>query len=398
MDHMFHLFMQGSNMRNKIFSLILIILLILGIGIFIKPQNSISKNEKRYLASAEDIDSIDDMQNVLSDQFYLRENITNNYFKFKLDLNNVPYELLSLLGKNNEYQYLASDVILIKDGNYLMNDILYYDEAKKESVMSKAYNINQVDLKYENIKTYVYFPTSYEETIDYEDNYGTKYRELFLEQLNQNITTSQLEVFDLKTYQEYYYKSDFHWAAKGAYQGYKDIINMINKDFDIGSPKEIEEEINYDYKWIGNIGSKIGGNGAKDTISDYNLKDIGEYDYYIDGEISEYGAIKKDYALNGNQTGYSDYDVYFGNNLLERRFEFNDKSKPNLLVFCDSMTNVTQEWLASHFNTTVYIDLRANDGLFNLDEYIDKYDIDIILFTQYYENLYFNGYMYVPLD
>lgn len=395
---MFHLFMRVFNMRNKLFSLLLILVLALGIGIFLKPQNSISKNEKRYLSSTKDINSIEDIENVLSDQFYSRENITNFYFKFKLALNNVPYRLLNLLGKSDDYQYLASDVILIKDGDYLMNDILYYDEDKKESVMSKAYNINQVDLKYRDIKTYVYFPTTYEETLDYKDNYGTKYRELFLQQLNPNITTAELEVYDLNAYKKYFYKSDFHWDADGAYQGYKDIINMINNDFDIGKSKDIDEKINYDYKWIGNIASKIGGEGPKDTISDYNLKNIGKYDYYINDEISEYGIVKEDYMNNGNQTGYSDYDVYFGNNYFEKRFEFNDETKPNLLVFCDSMSNVTQEWIASHFNTTIYIDLRANDGSFKLDNYVDEYDVDIILFCQYYENLYFNGYMYVPLD
>ena len=95
---------------------------------------------------------------------------------------------------------------------------------------------------------------------------------------------------------------------------------------------------------------------------------------------------------------YSDYDVYFGDNAYERVFKFNQEDKPNVLVFSDSYFNIIQEWFASHFNNTVIIDMRANDGQFNLDYYIEEYDIDIILMSQMYNNLYFNGYMFISLS
>ena len=92
------------------------------------------------------------------------------------------------------------------------------------------------------------------------------------------------------------------------------------------------------------------------------------------------------------------FDYYFGDNAFERIFDFHQEDRPNLLIFADSFTNVTQEWIASHFNKTVIIDLRARGEDFDLDAYIRNYDIDILLVTQYYNNLFFNGNMYIPFN
>ena len=69
-----------------------------------------------------------------------------------------------------------------------------------------------------------------------------------------------------------------------------------------------------------------------------------------------------------------------------------------MLVFRDSLCNVNEEWIASHFNTTVFIDLRLNDDSFHLEDYIKKYSIDIVLVTEIYSNLYFNVNMFIPTD
>lgn len=388
-------------MRNKIFSLVIALLLILGIGIFVLPQSEISNNERRDLATNKSL-TIDanSLENVLKDQFYFRDFITTKYYELKLALNDVPYKLINIYqGQDYGYKYLSKDLIELS-GGYLINDILRYDESKLNDVNSRAYNVNQIDLKYPDIKTYIYFPTRIEEILIMGDNenYGIEYRNAYIRQLNENISYSSLELSGIDEYETLFYKSDFHWNGYGAYRGYKDIIEMIGKDFDIGNVKTIKEELTYNYLWKGNESAEIGLVSEGDYLIDLKLNDIGEYTYYVDGKQKTYGSEKDYYKENGNSSVYSDYNVYFGDNNLERRFEFNDESKPNILVFCDSFINVNQEWIASHFNKTVYIDLRADDGSFNLDEYIDKYDIDIILVSEMYQNMYFNGYMYIPVE
>lgn len=178
----------------------------------------------------------------------------------------------------------------------------------------------------------------------------------------------------------------------------KNIINMIGEDFNINKPKQIKNIKVYNYKWTTNTANEIGGNWPSDNIVDIEAENIDLYNYYINGKQSDFGKEKMRYELYGNNTMYSDYDFFYGSNYFEKRFEFNNEAKPNLLVSCDSLSNVNQEWTALHFNTTIYIDLRANDGSFNLDEYINKYNIDIIMVSQHYNNLYFNGYMFIPLS
>lgn len=390
-------------MRNKLFSFILIVLLFSGIFIFLKQQNIESKLEKRTLSTVDDLSYrqlfdgslFDKAEGVIKDQFYEREFLLNKYYEFKILLNKSFFSQLA----QNEIQYLSENVIEI-DGDYLINNILVYDEDLMKMSASKGYNANEVDLLYPDIKTYIYMPTRIEEIINIPSssltNSGPEYRRSYIANLNSNITLGTLSISSIEDHKEFFYKSDFHWNNKGAYQGYIDIINMIKKDFDIDSPREIVKEIKYDYSFHGNISSEIGMIGPSDTISDYILKDIGEYKRYVNGEEMYQSSIKEEYAKNGNNTMYSDYDLYFGSNDFERLFDFDQPDKPNVLVFCDSYFNVIQEWFSSHFNKTILIDLRGNQP-FDIDEYIEKYDIDIILITQMYKNLYFNGNTYIPL-
>ena len=408
MDRIQPLFMRGSSMRSKIYFVFIGILLVLGIGVFVCPQKTMSESEKRYLSTNSDISysNLDgDVNSLLKDQFYGREYLMKFYYNAKLLFNKVSNKAIEVVrgiknGKSvtADYTYLTDNVIDIGDG-YLINNVLVYDEDKYKMACQRGYNLNEVSLAFPDVKMYVYFPTKLEEILQVGDtNYGLGYRQGFLRELNENITYSSLNITSVDEHKEYFYKTDFHWNGRGAYLGYKDIINMIGQDFDLGEIKEVEEEMVYDYPWQGGTSGEIAHTGDDDYIIDLKLKDIGEYTYYINDVETEYGSQKEYYKENGNSSEYSDYDIYFGDNSFQKRFEFNDDSKPNILIFCDSMCNVNQEWIASHFNTTLYIDLRANDGTFNLADLIEKYDIDIILDTQIYKNLYFNGNMFIPLD
>lgn len=390
-------------MRNKIFSFLLVILLMIGISMLIKPQNEESKLEKRGLATVNSLSFsqtldgtlLDKTDTILKDQFYFRDQLLQEYYKFKIFLNKV------ILGSDskNGIQYLNDNVIEL-NGEYLINNILTYDEDKMNLAAARGFNLNEFDLKYPNIKTYVYMPTRIEEILeipsDNVENCGGEYRNQFVINLNENITVGYLKLDSINQHTEYYYKSDFHWNHKGAYQGYTDIINMIRNDYDIDEPRNIKEEVNYPYEFHGNISSEIGMLGSTDTISDYILNGIGSFIRYADGKESYLDKVRENYSLNGNNSMHSDYDIYFGDNNSERIYDFNQQDKPNVLVFCDSYFNVIQEWFSSHFNKTIIIDLRANKD-FDMDKYIEKYDIDIVLVCQMYKNLFFNGNMFIPI-
>lgn len=411
-------------MRNKLLSLLLILLFVLGIGLFILPQRYESKMEKRLLATNESI-VLDNklslnIENVLKDQFYFRDFLTHNYFEIKTNLNRVinkfvdgsislVYKVKGLINGggtidiDNDFKndvsmlYLSDDVIEINDG-YLINGIVEYNDEQLQLASSRGYNVNEFDKLYPDVKTYIYFPTRLEEMLNSEKENRLLCRENYLRQLNGNISYSALKIGSVEDHQKYFYKSDEHWKAAGAYQGYVDIINMISKDYELGPIKEIEKEIVYDREFKGNISSKIGMVGSSDKLEDYILKDLGEYDYFANGNKIDLNEAKELYAANGNDTVYSDYDLYFGDNYFLREFDFHQDDKPNILIFADSYINTNMSWIASHFNKTLIIDLRAKPNDFNLDYYINEYDIDIALIDFTYNTMYFNGNLYIPIN
>ena len=403
-------------MRNKLLSLLLILLFVLGIGLFILPQRYESKMEKRLLATNESI-VLDNklslnIENVLKDQFYFRDFLTHNYFEIKTNLNRVinkfvdgsislVYKVKGLLNGggtidiDNDFKndvsmlYLSDDVIEINDG-YLINGIVEYNDEQLQLASSRGYNVNEFDKLYPDVKTYIYFPTRLEEMLNSEKENRLLCRENYLRQLNGNISYSALKIGSVEDHQKYFYKSDEHWKA--------DIIDMISKDYELGPIKEIEKEIVYDREFKGNISSKIGMVGSSDKLEDYILKDLGEYDYFANGNKIDLNEAKELYAANGNDTVYSDYDLYFGDNYFLREFDFHQDDKPNILIFADSYINTNMSWIASHFNKTLIIDLRAKPDDFNLDYYINEYDIDIALIDFTYNTMYFNGNLYIPIN
>lgn len=390
-------------MRNKLFSLTLLILLILGIGIFIKPQKEISIKEKRTLANTNEMvikNGIKDIEDIMKDQFYFRDFINENYYQIDTAL---ARRLNSYNSTNNmgisSYAVLNDEISVI-DRDYLIYNTFLYDSNSSKQVASRGYNINQLASKYPNIKTYVYMPTRIEENMDYYDglNQGQKYRQDFIRELGPLVKYDYLRINNVEEYKKMFYKSDNHWNIFGAYEGYKDIINMIRSDFKIDEPRKYKDVIKYDHEFRGNLSAKIGGIGSTDNIYDLVFDNIGEYDYYVDGVKTDLNLAKENYRKYGNETEFYDYGIYFGSNEFIKEFDFHQEDKPNLLIFSDSYVSSNNYMIASHFNKTISIDLRAKPDDFDLDYYIEKYDIDAFLVHFVYWDLYFNGYMYIPVE
>ena len=384
-------------MKNKLFSLVLLLLFILGIGILVLPQYEVSLQERRWLNQSSDIRVIDLVQStddVLNDQFYSRSKILELYY-----LSNAT--LSSTFGSNKidniTITPISDEIDLLNDG-YISNKPLAYNDADLKAASLRGYNINEFDLKYPNIKTYIYKCTRVEELLNIEYPFQEKCWDALTIQLNPNISYSELSVESIQDYQKYFYKTDVHWNAYGAYQGYVDIINMINNDFNIGEPKKAKEFITFPYKFKGNVSSKIAFLGDYDYLTDCVLDNVGDFDYYVDGELFDFYEDKNEYIENGNSQPYSDYEIYFGTNTFMKLFDFHDDDKPNLLIFSTSYTNANNMWIASHFNKTLLIDLRNIDEDFSLEYYIDKYDISIALMETSYRTLFLNGYLFIPVD
>ena len=213
-----------------------------------------------------------------------------------------------------------------------------------------------------------------------------------------SIFYTPLEINSIEEYKKYYYKTDLHWNIVGAYQGYQDIITMLKGDFNIAAPKTVKKEFCFSAPFYGAVSNDIARSTAYDYICDYELDDIGYYDYFINGEPADFFE-KQDYAEGRYPRQYSDYDFYFGNNSFERIYRFDQETGLNLLMIVDSFSNPINMWIASHFDNTVILDLRNVDyDQFSLKAYMEEYDIDAVVVMMYYNNLYYNGFFFLPVE
>lgn len=391
-----------SKMKNKLFSLVLILLFVLGIGIFILPQEEISNQENRNLQTNENIiltKLISTSEKVLLDQFYYRDNILKIYYY-------VNTSLSSSFGSNviNDVvvSQLTDEVAVLNDG-YLIGSPLKYSKAELDSAASHGYNYSEFDLEYPHIKTYVYKCTSMREYVNVDYPYQDICWDAMVYQFNPNITYDKLEINNISDHQKYYYKSDHHWTTLGAYQGYIDIIEMIGKDFDISKPKKIVGTISYSCPFKGSYSHKIASLGESDYIYDYKLDNIGEFDYYINGELYVYfrDTINNKILNEKNSSFISGLgDVFPGPSdpSVPILYDFHNEDKPNLLIFGTSLLDMNGVWIASHFNKTLIFHSNFTKNDYDLKYYIDKYNINIALIAAGADTLYNNGYMYIPLS
>lgn len=401
--------MWGFNMRDKILFCFLVLTLCFGTVIILKKEKLSSRYEKRYYTLRKDISSsgvynkqiFKKIEDYFSDQLFYRNEGINLYNKLKRKL---TFFLNQRLTKLNEGDL---EITYIKDDYYSLFPKQYKKELE-DIFASKAYNLTELKNKFPDIPLYVYHIQRIENTnlLDYGEfkSYGEYYREKFLINLDSKIIFKNFIINSEDDYFKNYYKTDYHWNNKGAYKGYGEIVQLLKQDFKIGDKKVINDEKCFERKMTGDFSTILGGSiDSYDNMCIYHLKDITNYDYYVDDVLIENASdkekdLEKSYENGYDFSPYSDYDYLFGGNNLKRLFDFKAPTKPNILIFSDSFVNPIKTWLASHFNKTLIIDTRALKGeKLNLSRIIKDYEIDLILDLKS-EMTMENGNLFIPLD
>ena len=381
-------------MKNKIFSLVLVLLFVFGISLLAKDQEGYLFAENREKVTNDSFiaePSFDTANKVLRDQMPFRDDIINTFSK-----------LFSKFSVGDKLVCYKREYIRVNDV-YLDNTYTRASDDSAQICSSKAYNINEISNKYKDIKTYVYYPrrSLKGQLLDsiYIPNNFEQYEQIFLSHVGDKITYQSLDYSD-EELSKYFYKTDQHYNAIGADKVYKDIIYMINKNFNIGEPLPLLSESTINNKFIGSYGDNNGRIvDVYDnlTVGDYGIN-IDEYDYYVNGQLSsiikEQEATLKDPIYSKVRT----YDAYYNVNAGNISFDYHDDSKKNILIFTDSYIGPLKEVLSSHFNKTIMV--CGSDILdeFDLDRIIKENNVDIILFLWYQNNLYSNGYYFVPIS
>ena len=227
------------------------------------------------------------------------------------------------------------------------------------------------------------------------------YKETFTSTLDDDNYFGEMQINNYDEYYQYFYKTDLHHTADGAYVAYTDLIEMINEVFpQIGHPRSVTQKVCFeDVYYRGSYARRTGMySRATDQICDLIIEGAPQATTYVDGLEKENGDR---YAYhNGYGPGYKDihhYDAFYGGYAGEIKYDYGENTGINALFLVDSFSNPMNGWFASHFDETYIIDLRLNHD-FMLSDFLKEHDIDVVAVYLYYDRLYFSDQYLIDIQ
>ena len=303
-------------------------------AIFILPDSKISEKENRSLATAGDISlNVKDgsfqsgIENYLSDQFPLREKLVY-----------AQCALRYAIGQRE-----IGGAYLCEDGRLIQK--ITQEDINERALLAYAENINNVAKEYPVFVMYV--PSAGAINRDCLPagapmyDYKSLYADLSLKLDSANC-------IDLSKYlndEKYYYKTDHHWNADGAYRAYtafcraKGEAAKQKRDFAL-------KRVTSDFK--GTLYSKVLICDTKDEIL---LPDISLPQITADGEAIDF------YDYEALQTK-DKYNVFQGGNHGITEINGTARNGKTLLVFKDSFANSFVPYIVDDYAKIILVDER----------------------------------------
>lgn len=354
--------------------------------ILIRDSKTFSNLENRKLTTLSNLegksilngDFQNTIENFYADQMPLGETLKEYYNIFKNITGSSLLVTLYQKSDSNTLIPLANGIYRLNKSDYLVYEPIKFEDIRKD-LDKYLININKIYDKY-NIPTYVFYLNK-----DIDINHYQEISHYMQSNLNKKIKFDYFKVLNnddndyYGKYKKYFYKTDHHWNYQGSYEGYKIIAHLMQKE-----SLSYQEEVCFNsLKFIGTKGKKVGDFFNYDNFCSYKFNLL-EYDTYINKELKTYGNMESYYKGNYfHEKGINHYAKFYGDDYGEVIYNFHN-NKENLLIFSNSYSNAVNELIASSFNKTYIIDLRAYeedlDKEYNLDSYIKENDIEKILF------------------
>jgi hypothetical protein len=207
------------------------------------------------------------------------------------------------------------------------------------------------------VNYYIYMGTRLQETEMFEDMVTgpastVPYFEYFVQNLDSDI---KFDYFRLDTPEDRIkkkFRSDHHWNIYGAYEGYRQIIEMIYADSpEIGKPVDYEILKVPGIKWYGSLGSSVGQTDPG-YLDDFYILDLSDLPKYR-GNSYDINALQKSF-MNGEYNKHGkNFDYYVTYNQPQERYVFPDNNTGrNLLLLGDSYSWSIATIIAAHFDKT----------------------------------------------
>lgn len=324
------------------------------------------------------------------------QNRVTNYFPFYLGLNKLFYQ-----------QVISTNKLIYKDdfpvsfngeGEYIFyNDKYdfyyvrsnYNDEYLNNRVIKQTDFFNSIYTSNPDISLNIYIVPSYELT-NLPNNNLNKYITTFKNNLDENIKVSELNIESNEDYIKKFYRTDHHWNMYGAYQGYKDISNMMGNDY-----------LDLNIKKISPI--KYYGSYAKNSLSTltndylYDVETNLMYKFEINSKYDNNKFKPRKITYNKGFEFFDYYIHYFDGQYGLVKYTYDNDSEDNLLIFSDSYAWQIDYLIASHYKNTYVVNLRYDDytnGTFNYNDFVKENNISDVLFLYMGTTTVFDQYNY----
>lgn len=363
---------------DNILLFLIIFILLFGFISMIRTQKENSSVENRTLGQYElfNISNYFDgsfqtnFEGALSDQFIGGETIKRIMHGF-LNIINAANTNDNIC--KNEYVSIGNGFFIYDCDDYLLNYPSSINLSQHDYFNKRIAELNKIN---DDFDVY-YYIVNRSFNIDFRTNeYVFDIHSYLEKKLNSYKKIDYLKIDSYDTYKKYFYKTDHHWNYEGSYQAYLDIANMFGKDNVIEVKELLEFE---DTTFYGSTARNLSFFDIKETFKGYKF-DYDEHKEYINGVETNYGNYREYYNGNYNtSTLNSYYSDYYGGDVAELRYDYNKKTRDNLLVISTSFSNPINPLIASHFNNTFIIDLRHYKD-FDIYKYVEANDIDKILF------------------
>lgn len=371
-----------KKLPNLLFLVIVLLFLCIGlVRTFFFPRE-VNEYENRYayqvvpfsIESATNQQFQDGLEKALSDQIPKAAAMKEMYNAAKA--NYTKRIMLPILSEHKDryFNFMGSRVF---GGDQLVFETRNLDNLK-DSLTAKAENYNKIIEEHPDLSFYSYFIEK-DTDIQFETGEKVGAGEFLFDLLN--LPPSQKAIFKIDSYEQfrqYFYLTDHHWNCKGSYQGYQEVLDLLDCKDTALVPVE---EVLVSHTFKGSKNSAIGASVFSEPFYAYRF-DFPDFDITINGESADdYGAQE---TCLETQPDSITYGTFYGGDLGEVIFETGHPERENILVIGESYDNAILKLLASHYNVTCSVDLRYYEHYmqkpFCFSSYVQEHDIDKVLF------------------
>lgn len=276
-----------------------------------------------------------------------------------------------------KYYSVGSGLYLYKD--YVVQGMAAF-KANQPRLDKYVARYNELIATYSDINFYMYYIER-----DSDQNYASGSRAGISEYLLTvfNLPQDHMGVEEIRSFEEYTennYRSDHHWAYKGSYSGYKEMIAMMKPGV---APLQPLDELKVGYT-KGSFTKTDSTANVKDDFWAYEFP-FPEMEVYLNGKKAkdygdQAGYIAK--AREGKSNQYLLYGGFYGGDSGEIHI-YNPSGSGSLMIFGNSYDNAVVKLLASHYEHTYCIDLRyyknAMGVSFSFSKYIETHPVDDVI-------------------